>query len=858
MARDLYAILGLVRGASQASIREAYRDLARKYHPDLNPGSPDFAQKFREVQAAFDVLSDEKRQREYDAEILRSVVLQPPKEDYYTTLQISRNASSDEIDAAYREAVHTRGHDERVEAAFEVLRDPELRRRYNDTIISFTTVRGRPHAVCQWNMPVPRKESKRRAIQVGNKPSPAKWLFALSVVVWSSCVACLIWILSSFSEDTSPEKPTAIRGRVWHDRDADGNWDEGEPGLADWTVYLDANDNGLLDEGEPRTVTASDGAYTLADPLPGRHVVAEVVQEGWQQTHPVYDWKPYRGHWYALTNTAGNWEQCELEASSVGGHLVTINNAAENGWLHVTFDTKTRVYVWIGFRQLPGSTEPAGGWEWISGEDVGFVNWGGLEPTNHRPAEDYAVMRHDGGWTDWDHRRSDFVPTLGIIEVDKKPATAGTHVVNLDAGEVNAHLDFGNVKPEQGESTTIPADSSGIGEALFAQPRSSQLSGVTELAAGSPLVIPNPRPNSGDYFGFAVGSIGENIIVGSIYEGAFGRYAGMAYLFDGRSGKLLKSFPDPNNRTHPTVDSPDHFGHSVTSVGNIIVVGAPYAENPKGVQTGAVYLFHGGTGDLLHTFHGDAAEDQFGACLAASGKQVLVGAVGHDVAGADTGAVHLFTFTGSGWKPLRIPNPVPKKGVRFGISVAFAGANVLVGADRGQTGAAYLFDGETGRLLHTFPDPTNPTHPMLGSGDYFGHAVGGAGENVLVGALQNDVKGNDAGAAYLFDGNSGDLLHTFYGSAGGQKLGSRVTSLGNNPLVGTHNAEVAYVFDAKTGEVLMEIHSPVSSAGNFGYSVASARSKIIVGAFNADTRVRNAGAVYVFPGLDTEQGHSPP
>ena len=102
------------------------------------------------------------------------------------------------------------------------------------------------------------------------------------------------------------------------------------------------------------------------------------------------------------------------------------------------------------------------------------------------------------------------------------------------------------------------------------------------------------------------------------------------------------------------------------------------------------------------------------------------------------------------------------------------------------------------------------------------------------------------------------MLHTFYGSAGGQKLGSRVASFGNNPLVGTHNAEVAYVFDGKTGAVLMEIGNPVSAAGNFGYSVASAGERIVVGAFTADTDVRSAGAVYVFPGPANENAHTPP
>jgi len=153
-AKDLYAILGVVRSASQASIGSAYRDLARQFHPDVNSNDPDAERKFREVQAAFDILSDRERRREYDSERLRSVDRHPPQEDYYTTLGVHRNATSDEIVAAYREVMHARGTDERVETAFEVLRDPDLRRQYNDTAISFATTRNIPCAAQRWGVRV--------------------------------------------------------------------------------------------------------------------------------------------------------------------------------------------------------------------------------------------------------------------------------------------------------------------------------------------------------------------------------------------------------------------------------------------------------------------------------------------------------------------------------------------------------------------------------------------------------------------------------------------------------------------------------------------------------------------------------
>jgi curved DNA-binding protein len=64
--RDLYEILGVPRTASADDIRKAYRRLAKKYHPDMNPGDRKAEEKFKEITAAHEVLNDAKRRKLYD------------------------------------------------------------------------------------------------------------------------------------------------------------------------------------------------------------------------------------------------------------------------------------------------------------------------------------------------------------------------------------------------------------------------------------------------------------------------------------------------------------------------------------------------------------------------------------------------------------------------------------------------------------------------------------------------------------------------------------------------------------------------------------------------------------------------
>lgn len=133
----------------------------------------------------------------------------------------------------------------------------------------------------------------------------------------------------------------------------------------------------------------------------------------------------YNGHTYMLTAAASTWTAAEAEAVLAGGHLVAVNDAAENAFLVSAFGGFPD-RMWIGFTdQLI-----EGAFAWSNGDTVTYTNWSASEP-NNLGNEDYTVINWsaDGNWNDCPNAGCG--AHFGIIEIASVPAPAPLALAGL-------------------------------------------------------------------------------------------------------------------------------------------------------------------------------------------------------------------------------------------------------------------------------------------------------------------------------------------------------------------------------------------------------------------------------------------
>jgi len=369
---------------------------------------------------------------------------------------------------------------------------------------------------------------------------------------------------------------------------------------------------------------------------------------------------------------------------------------------------------------------------------------------------------------------------------------------------------------------------------LLLDPKNVTISDATVPVAT--LFNPNLSTSGSDGFSFSIAAVGSDLLIGARNATAGGfSQAGQAFLFDA-SGALLQSFDNPN----PTVDG--RFGAAVAAAGNDLLISA--RGNPSGgvAAAGQAFLFNR-NGTLLQSFDNPNPSNngRFGRSVAIAGSDILIGADRNDFGGSNN-VGQAFLFDRSGALLQTFDNPQPVNGGNFGRSVAIAGSNVLIGADGNdaggvtEAGQAFLFN-RNGALLQSFDNP-NPVN-----NGRFGRSVAIADSGVLIGADRNTAGGvTQAGQAFLFD-TSGALLQTFNnpnpvteGNFGTVAFVDSDVLIGadSNTAGGMIGAGQAFLFD-RDGTLLQTFAPPNPSVKNFGRSVGAANGNPLIGAAGGQT-----------------------
>jgi hypothetical protein len=198
----------------------------------------------------------------------------------------------------------------------------------------------------------------------------------------------------------------------------------------------------------------------------------------------------------------------------------------------------------------------------------------------------------------------------------------------------------------------------------------------------------------------------------------------------------------------------------------------------------------------------------------------------------------------------KLVNPHPAVNNEFGLSITALDAKLAVGAalndlSASHAGAVYIYNPQTLQLLTTIENP----HPD--SSDLFGAHLGEIDGRLLVSAPFGSTVGNDRGVVYLLE-PSGSVVRAFNSpSAEDFLFGRRFDARGSTLAIGAEDASsgvgAVHLFDADSGVLLRSISNPdTGSQDRFGCSVAFAGDFLAIGARENDAGGVDAGIVYLF------------
>lgn len=394
---------------------------------------------------------------------------------------------------------------------------------------------------------------------------------------------------------------------------------------------------------------------------------------------------------------------------------------------------------------------------------------------------------------------------------------------------------------------------------------------VYDLAGTKPAVpvvtLTSPGPlTTDDAFGQALGISANRLVVGARTAGTPTRNAGVAYVYN-----LSSAAPTIPVLvlTNPAPSAHNSFGHSVALSDFHLVVGAPddaFVGNP-----GIAYVFNLASAaptlpEVTLTNPRPAANDHFGTSVAISATRVAVGTLNEYIGGNWVGSAYCYDLTNPtpSIPVATFTDPTPAAHDHFGASLAISGGQVVVGAaldstQAFQAGSAFVYDVGS-------PDPNQPrailNSPSPASFEEFGSAVAISGTRIVVGAPTDDREGLDVGAAYVYDlaanvSNSPVLTLTnpsgfsfdFFGRAVAIS-GNRVVVSARGSGIGAANGRSGYVYELDSTTPGIPKFILTNSSGvtydNARASIAISGTRVVIGAPNDNVGAESAGSAHIY------------
>jgi FG-GAP repeat len=278
---------------------------------------------------------------------------------------------------------------------------------------------------------------------------------------------------------------------------------------------------------------------------------------------------------------------------------------------------------------------------------------------------------------------------------------------------------------------------------------------IFQLNAGDwtqTAILEPSNTNAQARFGESVSLSGNTLAIGAFGDADKGPKAGAVYIYTLAAGQWAQTA----KLTAANTAAGDRFGSSVSLAGDLLVVGAPYADALAN-NAGAAYVFRRTNNIWSQEARLDAtlpnAGDLFGHAVDTDSTRILVGAYLDDERGTDSGSATVFALQQGTWQPQA--HLVPADGNTndwFGHNqVAIEGNLLAIGApgddDRGtNSGSAYVYT----FTANTWQLQQKLAPPQLGPTDSFGKSLALDQGSLLVGARLDDTLKWNAGAAYLF------------------------------------------------------------------------------------------------------------